>query len=217
MSVLARDIAGDAAQNTANKVNPSEDELNNIDEPAEDNTWHDSPDFQGMKNQGAGLKNKLPFGNKGEAKESMKQNAQQSKDQAQSSHEQGGSAIDNLKGQAQNAKDSASANMSEEDKQKAREKRDHNKERAQNYMKEKLPKERREQAIYRLKKMIVEIQGHQDCECDHLIRWIATNDFQTRAPSTRCCALPKSTKATPRPSPAMLARKPKVHTLEMTD
>jgi len=30
-------------------------------------------------------------------------------------------------------------------------------------MKEKLPKERREQGIYRLKKMVVEIQGHQDC------------------------------------------------------
>ena len=28
-----------------------------------------------------------------------------------------------------------------------------------------MPKERREQTVWRLKKMIVEIQGHQDCKC----------------------------------------------------
>ena len=157
LTVLARDIAGDGAQKAANKVNPSEDELNNIDEPAEENTWHESPDFQGMKGK---VQSKSPFGNRGEAKEAAKQNAQQSAEQAQQTREQGGSALDNLKNQAKNT---ASANMSEEDKQKAREKRDATKERTQNYLKEKMPKERREQTIYRLKKMIVEIQGHQDC------------------------------------------------------
>lgn len=31
------------------------------------------------------------------------------------------------------------------------------------YLSEKVPKERREQAIWRLKKMVMEIQGHPDC------------------------------------------------------
>lgn len=52
-----------------------------------------------------------------------------------------------------------SENMDEDQKQKAREYRD----RTREYFKTKVPKERREQIIYRLKKMIVEIQGHQDC------------------------------------------------------
>lgn len=33
-----------------------------------------------------------------------------------------------------------------------------------NYLSEKVPKERREQTIWRLKKMIIEIQGHADCK-----------------------------------------------------
>jgi hypothetical protein len=32
------------------------------------------------------------------------------------------------------------------------------------YLAEKIPKERREQAIWRLKKMIIEVQGHADCK-----------------------------------------------------
>lgn len=37
-------------------------------------------------------------------------------------------------------------------------------EKAKSYLAEKMPKERREQAIWRLKKMVIEIQGHADCE-----------------------------------------------------
>lgn len=33
-----------------------------------------------------------------------------------------------------------------------------------NYLSDKVPKERREQTIWRLKKMIIEIQGHADCK-----------------------------------------------------
>ena len=56
-NVLLRDIAGDAATKAAGKVNPSEDQLNQIDKPAEDNTWHEKPDFQGMKQQ---VRDKVP-------------------------------------------------------------------------------------------------------------------------------------------------------------
>lgn len=57
-------------------------------------------------------------------------------------------------------KNAASENVSEEQKDKAREYR----ERTERYLKGKMPKERREQTIWRLKKMVVEVQGHQDCE-----------------------------------------------------
>lgn len=32
------------------------------------------------------------------------------------------------------------------------------------YLSEKVPKERREQTVWRLKKMIIEVQGHADCK-----------------------------------------------------
>ena len=44
-SVLLRDIAGDAAQKTASRISPSEDALNQIDQAADDNTWHDVPNL----------------------------------------------------------------------------------------------------------------------------------------------------------------------------
>lgn len=39
-TVLLRDIAGDAATKAATKVNPDDEKLAQIDQPAEDNTWH---------------------------------------------------------------------------------------------------------------------------------------------------------------------------------
>lgn len=50
--------------------------------------------------------------------------------------------------------------MSTETKAKAKEMA----QKTKHYMQEKMPKERRDQAIWRLKKMILEIQGHPDCE-----------------------------------------------------
>jgi hypothetical protein len=166
-TVLMRDIAGDAAQNTANKVKPSEHELSNIDRPADDNTWHENPDLS-RDNITGQLKSKVPFG---------KKDAQQAAgDVTQAAHPQGSrdpadvanaGATEAQNGQAtgldtQNAvgtaKQRLSENIPEEDKDRAREKR----ERLNNYLKGKMPEERREQTIWRLKKMVVEIQGHQD-------------------------------------------------------
>ena len=62
-TILIRDIAGDAAQKAANQVNPNEDQLAQIDKPADDNVWHDVPDVSsgGIRNQ---LQNALPIGKK---------------------------------------------------------------------------------------------------------------------------------------------------------
>lgn len=167
-SVLLRDIAGDAAQNTANKVKPSEDRLNKLDEPAPDNTWHDTPDLSkdNLRNQ---VKSSLPIGSKGEAKNIAG-------DINQAAHPEGSrdprdtAALGTQEGQTGQssgvdaqaalnvAKQKVNENTSEEDRQKARARRDQ----LNNYLKGKMPEERREQTIWRLKKMVVEIQGHQD-------------------------------------------------------
>jgi hypothetical protein len=171
-SVLLRDIAGDAAQNTANKVKPSEDRLNQIDQPADDNTWHDTPDMSRDKLR-AQAQQKLPFGSKGEAKgetkEAMKDinqaahpdGSRDPRDTAQlGAHEgqTGQSTGLNAQGALNVAKSKVDQNVSEEDKDKARARRDQ----LNNYVKGKMPEERRDQTIWRLKKMVVEIQGHQD-------------------------------------------------------
>lgn len=166
-TVLMRDIAGDAAQNTANKVKPSEDELSTIDRPADDNTWHEVPDLS-KQNLTGQVKAKVPFG---------KKDAQQAAgDVTQAAHPEGSrdpadvanaGALEAQNGQptgldAQNAagtaKQKLSENIPEEEKDRARRQR----ERMNNYLKGKMPEERREQTIWRLKKMVVEIQGHQD-------------------------------------------------------
>jgi hypothetical protein len=166
-TVLLRDMAGDAAQNTANKVKPSDDELNRMDEPAEDNTWHENPDMskENLRNQAKG---RMPFG-KQDLKEAGKDINQQAnpqgtrdpRDTAEAGMQEGrtgqNTGVD-AQGALNVAKQKVDENTSEEDKQKARARRDQ----MNNYLRGKMPEERREQTIWRLKKMVVEIQGHQD-------------------------------------------------------
>jgi hypothetical protein len=42
---LAKDIAADASQKAANQVRPSQEELSQIDQAAEDNVWHEKPNI----------------------------------------------------------------------------------------------------------------------------------------------------------------------------
>lgn len=153
-TVLLRDIAGDAAQNAANRVNPSQEQLSQIDQPADDNTWHDVPDLSrdNLRNQAKGTFNK----NKPFNQQDLKNTAKNAADQNQT-----GDGVDPNQAASTGAnqlRDQASANIPDETKDRAKQYRD----RSMNYAKEKFPKERRDQSIFRLKKMIVEIQGHQD-------------------------------------------------------
>lgn len=168
--VLARDMAGDAAQEAANKVNPDEERLRRIDEPAEDNTWHDAPNLSRdhLKQQAADLKNKNKPFNREELKQTTREGretAQQHPSDPSQDREQarqaGGAGV---KHTVDNLRSKAEQNMPEETKQNARNARDATRDHARNYMSKKMPKERRENTIWRLKKMIVEIQGHSDCK-----------------------------------------------------
>lgn len=177
-SILVRDIAGDAAQNAATRINPSQDQLSQIDQAADDNTWHENPDLS-KGNIKAQLKNQYnqqkPFSRQdvgnaaGEASQSAHPSGSRdpadTADLAARDHQYGtDSGVDAQSGAiagAQHLRDQASQNVPEETKDRARNVGN----RSKDYLKGKLPQERRDQTIYRLKKMIVEVQGHQDCQC----------------------------------------------------
>ncbi|KAK5085661.1 hypothetical protein LTR05_004949 [Lithohypha guttulata] len=168
--VLLRDMAGDAAQKTADKVNPDQDRLKRIDEPAEDNTWHDTSNLNrgNLKQQFNETVNK----NKPFSREDVKQAGQQGRETAEQHPSSGDPRNPNSNNQAagqsgaraafDNLKSKAEQNIPEENKQRARETRDATQQRTKNYLNKKMPQERRDQTIWRLKKMLVEIQGHSD-------------------------------------------------------
>lgn len=180
-TILLRDIAGDAAQNAATRVNPSQDQLSQIDKPADDNTWHDTPDLSrgNLKNQVKSQYNQQKPFSRDEVKNAAGDATQSahpsgSRDPADAAnlaardHQHGtDSGVDTyggLKTGAQNLRDQASQNVPDETKDRAHEIEERTRNKSKGYLKEKLPQERRDQTVYRLKKMVVEIQGHEDCK-----------------------------------------------------
>ena len=176
--ILLRDIAGDAATKTASRVNPSEDALSQIDRPAEDNTWHDVPDLSrdNLRSQARSTfdKNK-PF-NREQAKDIGANAADHANAQANAQNgvvdqngnidhgaaqQTGRTGYESALGQA---KDHYDQNVPQETKDSV----NHRTEKTKNYLQGKLPQERREQTIWRLKKMVTEIQGHSDCKLSRL-------------------------------------------------
>lgn len=169
-------MAGDAAQNIADKVNPTEDQLAHIDEPAEDNTWHDVPDMSAgnIKSQiKSQYNNKGPNIHRDDLHEAVGDASQaahpggsrdpaEAAEMARRDQERGtNSGVDaktGAKTAAMNLKNKAYENVDEDTKKSARETR----EKTKNYLSEKMPEERREQVTYRMKKLLVECQGHPD-------------------------------------------------------
>jgi hypothetical protein len=161
--ILVRDMAGDAASIAANKVRPDEDRLNQIDQPAEDNTWHDVPDLSkdNIKGQVSSAYNKNKPFSREEAKDAAATGADQAQQQPTADNQQAAqTGASTTVGQL---KDQARSNVPDETQEKARDAKNAAAQRSKNYLSKKMPQERREQSIWRLKKMIVEIQGHSDC------------------------------------------------------
>ncbi|AEO69099.1 uncharacterized protein THITE_2053088 [Thermothielavioides terrestris NRRL 8126] len=177
-TILLRDMASDAATNAAARVRPSQEDLAQIDAPAQDNVWHDTPDLSKE-----GLKGKLQEYYKGNPKEDAKAAAAEGTSAAHpagSSEPQdvaalaaqdraqrdGPSSGVNASGGAAAAKDALKSNVNEnlddETKEKAKSKRDEYRKRVKDYFSRKMPQERRDQTIWRLKKMVLECQQHPD-------------------------------------------------------
>lgn len=162
--ILARDVAGDAAQEAANKVNPDEDRLKRIDEPAEDDTWHDVPNIsrEDMKKRASdAYQTNKPFSRE-DAKQAAREGADTAQQHPSSDNRQAGRA--GASNAASTLRDKAEANVPEETKENVRNASSAAQQKSKNYLSKKMPQERREQTVYRLKKMIVEIQGHSDCK-----------------------------------------------------
>lgn len=160
-SILLRDIAGDAATNAAGKVRPSDDRLAQIDRPADDNTWHDAPDFSKQN-----IKSQIQSSYKGD---NPQQDAQQVAANATTAAQ--GTSTDsgvNVAAGIDAAKQTAQERTGVTDQEAAEAKEAANKRAAEyraktlDYLKKKVPQERREQTIWRLKKMILECQQHPD-------------------------------------------------------
>jgi hypothetical protein len=172
-------MAGDAAQKAANKVNPSDEAFAQIDKPAEDNTWHDAPDVSvsGLKNQMKATFNKnTPLNTQdlrvaaGDATETTHPDgsrdpadvARQSAQGQYHSTDTGVDAVSGVQSGVSALKDRASNNIDDDTKERIKDTKNTTQERTKNYLKQKMPEERRDQTIWRLKKMVVEIQGHPD-------------------------------------------------------
>ncbi|KAF3930580.1 hypothetical protein ABW19_dt0204060 [Dactylella cylindrospora] len=178
-TILLRDIASDAAQNAGGRLQPSQDQLAQIDTPAEDNTWHEAPDLsrnairdraKGSFNRNAPVTTEDVEQAVGDATAAAhpqgSRDPQALRQQAIEEGQQGTSSGIDAVGGVNTGLDRLQASTDdqklEEQKDKARDKKNEYKTRAQDYLKGKVPQERRDQTIYRLKKMVVEIQGHED-------------------------------------------------------
>lgn len=65
----------------------------------------------------------------------------------------------------------AQSKVPEDQKAEANKRSQEYKDRTKNYLSGKFPQERRDQTIYRLKKMILEIQGHRDCKLTSILHY----------------------------------------------
>lgn len=162
---MLRDIAGDAATNAAARVRPSQEDLQQIDAPAADNTWHEKPDLS--RDQ---VKSKFNDFYKGNPKEDAKHVMGEATSAA---HPDGSanprdlagpaardartganSGIDAQKGisaAANTAQRRFDQNFDDETREKAKNKKEEYKARTREYFQKKVPQERREQTIWRLK------------------------------------------------------------------
>lgn len=158
-TILLRDMAGDAATNAAARVKPSQEDLNQIDRPAQDNTWHEAP-----KINKEALKGKAQGFYKGNPKEDAKDAAAQGASVAQNGG--AGTSTDNAQSgtyaAANTLQQKADENIDQETKDKAKDKKEEYRRRAKEYLQKKMPQDRRDQTIWRLKKMVLECQQHPD-------------------------------------------------------
>ncbi|EHK48657.1 hypothetical protein TRIATDRAFT_236801 [Trichoderma atroviride IMI 206040] len=174
-SVLLRDMVGDGAMNAANKIRPSDEQLSQMDEAAPDNTWHEKPDLskEGFKNQARTLY-------KGDVKQDAHDavaatalggaTPQARMDQAGSLHPPGGGAINTTQLSQNTSADAAKAvvnekldkNLDNDLQEKAQTRNEEYRRRTREYLKKKMPQERRDQVVFRLKKIVLECQQHPD-------------------------------------------------------
>ncbi|KAI1174134.1 hypothetical protein F4777DRAFT_411434 [Nemania sp. FL0916] len=155
-SLLVRDMAGDAATNAATKVRPSEEKLQQLDMPADDNTWHDAPNFskENMRSQFQSVYKKNPTADAQDVAGTAVDGAR--RPDGSLSPQAGAQAGINA------ASGKINENVSEEDQVATKKAAAEYRRQAREYLNKKVPQERRDQTVWRLKKMVLECQQHPD-------------------------------------------------------
>ncbi|EAW10686.1 uncharacterized protein ACLA_051580 [Aspergillus clavatus NRRL 1] len=154
--IIARDMAGDVSQKAANTLRPSQEQLSQVDQPAEENVWHEKPDVSTSQMKSQFQRNKEAARNKaGDVAGTAAHAATGGQDPTVTRD------VDVRTG-ATAGIEKAKEKIPEDVAQESRGRAEEFKERTGTYLSEKMPKERREQAIWRLKKMVLEIQGHPE-------------------------------------------------------
>lgn len=152
-------MAGDAATNAAAKVRPDDEKLSQIDRPADDNTWHDAPDFSKEN-----IRKQLQTSYKGNDPAADANAVAGNAAQAAQAPDGGIDVQSGLDAAKQSAQERTG--VTEEDtqaaKDAARKRAVEYRAKTQEYLKKKMPQERRDQTIWRLKKMVIECQQHPD-------------------------------------------------------
>ncbi|KAK0623466.1 hypothetical protein B0T14DRAFT_536345 [Immersiella caudata] len=164
-TILLRDVVGDAATNAASRVKPSDEDLSQIDRPAQDNTWHEAPKINKEAFSKDALKEKAQGYYKGNPKEDVKDVGAHGSSAAQNGGAGTSTGVDAQSGAyaaANTLQQKAEENVDQETKDKARDKKQEYRARAREYLKKKMPQDRRDQTIWRLKKMVLECQQHPD-------------------------------------------------------
>ncbi|PHH82895.1 hypothetical protein CDD83_3149 [Cordyceps sp. RAO-2017] len=159
-TILLRDMAGDAATSAATRVRPSDDQLTQMDRAADDNTWHDAPNFskENLKKQAQNI-----YG--GSPKKDAQEVANAGSDAAAPAGTSDPRAVDKVAGRnaaVTAAKNKIDQNIDPETKEKLKQRNEEYRRRAKEYFNKKMPQDRKEQIIFRLKKMILECQQHPD-------------------------------------------------------
>jgi hypothetical protein len=151
-------MAGDAASNAAAKVRPSDEQLRQMDRPADDNVWHDAPDFSkdNMKKQMQGAYKGTPADDIKAAYQSGNAAAQEHGADGQVNRQAGINAAKDTLSQRVNE------NVDDETKDKIKARNEEYRRRTREYFNKKMPQERKDQTIWRLKKMVLECQQHPD-------------------------------------------------------
>ena len=163
-AILLRDMASDTAQRATDIMRPSEDQLAQIDEPAEEGVWHEKPNMSkgALKSQMQSMRTKGRGGETSGTEEVPL--VSQPVGETYGRPIEAGGEVDGVMDEKAGGVH-AGVNGTGKAKGKTRDMADKTK----SFLAEKMPPERREQTIWRLKKMIVEIQGHPDCELHAMI------------------------------------------------
>ncbi len=143
-------MAGDAATNAAESVRPKREELEQVDRPAPDNTWHDAPDMSREA-----LRGKFRQYSGGNSGEKVRTAAAESTPQDQAASSLGPGDPSTAAGPHRQADASSGADVTgsvdNRSKYKVEAKREEYRERAKHYFSRKMPQERRDQTVWRLK------------------------------------------------------------------